>query len=60
MSDLNKETVATLSKLCRIELTEQELVEISKDLKKVLDYIEQLQGVDVSDLPPSLLYAKML
>lgn len=52
MSDLCKESVEALSKLCRIELTEEELLEISRDLDRVLDYIEQLREVDTSHLIP--------
>lgn len=52
MSDLNKETVIALSKLCRIQLTEKETLEITHDLKKILDYVEQLQKVDVSSITP--------
>ncbi len=52
MSDLSKESLVALSKLCRIELSEDELVELSEKLKNVLDYAELLQEVDVSDLAP--------
>jgi len=52
MSDLSKESVQALSKLCRIELTDEELLELSNDLKRILDYVDQLQEVDVSNLAP--------
>ncbi|MCC5832678.1 MAG: Asp-tRNA(Asn)/Glu-tRNA(Gln) amidotransferase subunit GatC [Chlamydiales bacterium] len=52
MSDLCKENVETLSKLCRIELTGAELEEIVKDLGRILDYIEQLREVDTNRLAP--------
>jgi len=52
MSDLNNETVKALSKLCRIELNEEEISSLSADLKRVLDYVELLQEVDMSHLIP--------
>lgn len=52
MSDLSKESVLSLSKLCRIELSDDELQEILRDVNRVLDYVEQLQEVDVSNLSP--------
>ncbi len=52
MSDICKEKVEALSKLCRIELTEEELKEISTDLDRIIDYIEQLREVDTSQLSP--------
>lgn len=52
MSDLNEESIKTLSRLCRIELENEELVSFVHDLKRILDYVEQLQAVDVSALSP--------
>lgn len=52
MSDFSDESVKQLSKLCRIELTEEEIKELSHDLNRVLSYAELLQEVDVSHLSP--------
>lgn len=52
MSDLNKETIKTLSRLCRIDCTEEEQEVLLRDLKKILDYIEQLQQIDTEHVPP--------
>ena len=52
MSDLNEENVKHLSRLCRIELTDKEVASLFADLKRILDYVEQLQEVDVSELSP--------
>lgn len=52
MSDLHKENLKFLSQLCRIQLTEEESAALYTDLKKILDYADQLQEVDVSDLSP--------
>lgn len=52
MSDLNEESVKTLSRLCRIELKEEEVAPLFSNLKRILDYVGQLQEVDVSHLSP--------
>ncbi len=52
MSEFSKESLQALSKLCRIELTEEEQIALVSDLKRVLDYVEQLQEVDVSRITP--------
>lgn len=52
MSDLNEENIKTLSKLCRIEIAEGEIEGLLRDLKRVLDYVGQLQEVDVTNLSP--------
>lgn len=51
MSDLNKETIKTLTRLCRINCTEEEQESLLTDLKKILDYIEQLQQIDTENVP---------
>lgn len=52
MSDLNEESVKLLSQLCRIKLDEKELLALFADLKRILDYVGQLQEVDVAHLSP--------
>ncbi len=52
MSDINEKNIRSLSKLCRLEITDEEVHKLSHDLKRVVDHIEQLQEVDVSDLAP--------
>ncbi len=50
MSNLNEESIKTLSRLCRIALSPDETPPLLKDLQRILDYISQLQEVDVSHL----------
>lgn len=50
MADLNKETIQTLTRLCRIDCTEEEQEAILNDLKKILDYIEQLQEINTDQV----------
>lgn len=52
MATLDRETINKLSKLCRIECSEEEQVAILQDLQKILNYIEQLQQIDTTDVPP--------
>lgn len=52
MSDLNEESIKILSKLSRIEITDEEIPALLADLKRVLDYVGELQKVDVSHLSP--------
>jgi aspartyl-tRNA(Asn)/glutamyl-tRNA(Gln) amidotransferase subunit C len=52
MSDLNEESVKVLSRLCRIEVSEEELSDLFADLKRILDYVGQLQEVEVNHLSP--------
>ena len=52
MSQLDKETIQQLTRLCRIDCTEEEQDSLLKDLKKILSFIEQLQEVNTDDIPP--------
>lgn len=52
MAELNQQTIEELSRLCRINCTKEEQDALLKDLKKILDYIEQLQQIDTEDVPP--------
>ena len=50
--DQTKIDVAYIAKLARIDLTEQETESFTKDLDKILDYIDTLNSYDVSDVEP--------
>lgn len=52
MAELNKETIQHLTRLCRIACTEEEQEALLHDLKKILDYIEQLQQIDTENVAP--------
>lgn len=52
MAKLDKETIKTLTRLCRIDCTEEEQNDLLKDLAKILEYIEQLQEIDTENVPP--------
>jgi aspartyl-tRNA(Asn)/glutamyl-tRNA(Gln) amidotransferase subunit C len=52
MADINRETIKNLSRLCRIDCTEEEIESLQKDLKRIVAYIEQLQEIDTENVPP--------
>ncbi len=52
MAKLDEKTIQQLTRLCRIDCTEEELTSLLKDLKKILDYIEQLQQVNTENILP--------
>lgn len=49
---LNKETVKKLTQLCRIDCTEEEKDLLLMNLEKILNYIDQLDEIDTSDVLP--------
>lgn len=52
MSDLSEESLRTICKLCRLKLSDEEVHTLFGDLKKIADYVDLLNEVDVSDLQP--------
>lgn len=42
-----------LAQLARISLSDDEVTEFSEELSAILQYVEQLSGVDVKDLKPT-------
>jgi len=49
---ISKEEVQRIAKLARLGLTEKEVEKFQKELSSILDYIEKLREVDVSDIEP--------
>lgn len=52
MSDLNEEQLRNVCRLSRLKLTDQEVQAFLNDVKKIADYTELLNEVDLSDLQP--------
>ena len=50
---LNKEQIQHIAKLARLELTEEELEKYGDQLSNILNYIDQLQEVDVAGVEPT-------
>jgi|SRR5579884_958429 len=53
MAKLSREDVLKLAQLARLELTEEEVEEFRSELSEILQYVEQLQVVDVAGLQPT-------
>jgi aspartyl-tRNA(Asn)/glutamyl-tRNA(Gln) amidotransferase subunit C len=54
MAKLSRDDVLKLAQLARLELTDEEVEEFSAELSEILQYVEQLGGVDVKGLEPTL------
>lgn len=50
--DVTKESVDQLARLARLNLAEGEKEELANDLKRILDFVEQLKEVDTTDVKP--------
>lgn len=53
MAQITREDVLKLAQLARLGLTDSEVEEFSTELTAILQYVEQLSGVDVSGLEPT-------
>lgn len=53
MTELTREDVLKLARLARLDLTDEEVEAYRKELSAVLDYVAQLDKVDVSGLEPT-------
>ena len=50
---LTIEQVQHIASLARLELTEDELMRYRRQLSAILDYFQQLEGVDTEGVPPT-------
>ncbi|MEP7265520.1 MAG: Asp-tRNA(Asn)/Glu-tRNA(Gln) amidotransferase subunit GatC [Bacteroidota bacterium] len=50
--DVTKESVDQLARLARLNLSEEEKEELAGDLKRILDFVEQLKEVDTDGVKP--------
>lgn len=53
MANMTRDDVLKLAKLARLSLTDDELNEYAKEFTEILQYVEQLQAIDVSGLEPT-------
>jgi len=53
MSKITSEEIEKLAKLARVGLTEEEKGTLATDMTAVLEYVKQLDGVDVSNVEPT-------
>ncbi len=52
MNMISREEVQHIAKLARLGLTEKEIKKMEGELSKILDYIEKLKEVDISNVEP--------
>ena len=50
---MNSDDIRKLAALARLELTDEEVGQQGTDMDAILDYIAQLDGVDVTDVEPT-------
>lgn len=53
MAKLSREEVLKLAQLARLALSEDDVKEFQSELSDILQYVEQLQQVDISGLKPT-------
>src|SRR4051812_7519746 len=53
MADLTRDDVLKLAQLARLQLTDDEVTEYQKELAEILQYVEQLNDIDISGLEPT-------
>ena len=53
MSKLSREDVLKLARLARLDLTDDEVEQYRTELSDILQYVEQLQEVDVKGVDPT-------
>lgn len=53
MADLTADDVLKLAQLARLNLTDDEVSKYQQELAEILEYVKQLDGVDVSGMQPT-------
>jgi aspartyl-tRNA(Asn)/glutamyl-tRNA(Gln) amidotransferase subunit C len=53
MANLSKDDILKLARLSKLELTDEQVDRYRSELEKIVDYVDQLQSVDVSGLEPT-------
>lgn len=53
MAKLKRDDILKLAQLARLDLREEEIAEFTGELSEILQYVEQLQSVDVTGLAPT-------
>ncbi len=51
---IDEDQVKHIASLARLKVSDDEIGKLSKDLSAVLDYVKELNKVDVSDVSPTL------
>ena len=54
MAKLSEDDVLKLARLARLHLTEDEIVKFSDEIGSILEYVNKLKQVDLSNLEPTM------
>jgi aspartyl-tRNA(Asn)/glutamyl-tRNA(Gln) amidotransferase subunit C len=60
MSTLTRDDVLKLARLARLDLSEEEIEKFKVELSGILQYVEQLQAVDISGMAPTNQVTKLV
>lgn len=50
---ITKEQVTHVANLARLNLTEAETEHMTKDMASIIDFVDQMNGLDISDIKPT-------
>lgn len=53
MADLSRDDILKLAALARLDLSDAEVTEYADELTAILQYVDQLQSVDIEGLAPT-------
>lgn len=53
MSEITEQTVRHVALLSRLELTDEEVAHFTKDLRRIVDYVEKLGELDLTGIEPT-------
>lgn len=53
MAKLTREDVLKLAKLARLQLTDAEVSQFAEEISSILQYVEQLQSIDLTGYEPT-------
>lgn len=53
MADLTRDDVLRLANLARLNLTDAEVTQFQTEISQILQYVEQLQTVDLDNIAPT-------
>jgi aspartyl-tRNA(Asn)/glutamyl-tRNA(Gln) amidotransferase subunit C len=53
MAKLTRDDILKLAQLSRLSITDEEVTQFEKEITAILDYVEQLQKVDLEGIEPT-------
>ena len=53
MTRITADDVRKVSKLARLEISDEDIQTYADQIEKILEYIDQLQSIDTTNVPPT-------